>query len=212
MFLGVLLALVVLWYLPTYFERMEYAKMAGQVRAIDEVLPQVGDKLELLSKAFSIIAAKVGPSVVFIRTEQLRPAGNFEQMYQEEGEASGVVIDPDGFIVTNNHVVENAQQLQVTLANNQQYTAEVIGTDPGADLAVIKIPATNLIAATWGDSDQLQVGEWVLAIGNPYGLDRTVTFGIISAKNRCCRESRQQWRAIGQHGRPGRGHQHCHLW
>jgi serine protease Do len=95
-----------------------------------------------------------------------------------------VVIDPDGYIVTNNHVVENAQSIKVTLANNHQYAAEVIGTDPGSDLAVIKIPATHLIAATWGNSGQLEVGEWVLAIGNPYGLDRTVTFGIISAKDR----------------------------
>ena len=185
MLIGVLIAVAVLWYLPTYFERIEYSKMLGQVRAVNEVLPEIGPKLESLSKAFSVIAKKVGPSVVFIDTEQTRQGnGGFGAMQEVEGEASGVVIDPEGYIVTNNHVVENASQIKVTLADNQQYTAEVIGTDPGSDLAVIKIPATNLIAAEWGDSRDLEVGEWVLAIGNPYGLDRTVTFGIISAKDR----------------------------
>lgn len=184
MLIGVLIAVAVLLFLPNYLAEIEYKRMAAQVEAINQVLPQVGTKLEALSKAFGIIAAKVGPSVVFIRTNQVRSGNGFGGMYRVEGEASGVVIDPDGYIVTNNHVVENAQRIEVTLANNQQYTAEVVGTDPGSDLALIKIPATQLIAATWGDSDALQVGEWVLAVGNPYGLDRTVTFGIISAKNR----------------------------
>lgn len=186
MLFGVLVALLVIWLLPTYLEHIEYSRMAGQVRAVNEVLPQVGNKLEALSKAFSLIAAKVGPSVAFIKTDQVRQQNNIfgPRMLQVEGEASGVVIDPDGYIVTNNHVVENAQTIQVTLANNQQYSATVVGTDPAGDLALIKIPATHLIAAEWGDSNQLDVGEWVLAVGNPYGLDRTVTFGIISAKNR----------------------------
>jgi serine protease Do len=188
MLIGVLIAVALLWwlnfYLPSYLERIEYSKMLGQVRAVNEVLPEIGPKLESLSKAFSVIASKVGPSVVFIDTEQNRPAGLAAALYELKGQASGVIIDPDGYIVTNNHVVESAANIRVTLANNQQYSAEVIGTDPGSDLAVIKIPATNLIAAEWGDSGQLQVGEWVLAVGNPYGLDRTVTFGIVSAKDR----------------------------
>ena len=190
MLIGVLIAVALLWglqfYLPNYLERVEYAKMRGQVRAVNEALPAIGPKLESLSKAFGVIASKVGPSVVFIDTEQTQVGdqGFGPAMYQMQGQASGVIVDPDGYIVTNNHVVENASEIRVTLADNRQFAADVVGVDPGSDLAVLKIQATNLISADWGDSGQLEVGEWVLAIGNPYGLDRTVTFGIISAKNR----------------------------
>jgi len=99
---------------------------------------------------------------------------------------SGFIIDGDGSILTNNHVVENAQKIVVKLAaDDQEYEAKVIGRDPKTDIAVIKINAkTNLPAATLGDSDRLEVGEWVVAIGNPFGLDSTVTSGIVSAKGR----------------------------
>ncbi len=185
--LGVLLALVCLWYLPTYMQNLQYAKMKGEVRAINEAMPDIGAKLGTLGSAFGLIAKKVGPSVVFIDTTATRQAeGDIfgPSIVQTEGEASGVVIDPNGFIVTNNHVVEGASEIRVSLSDNRQFAAEVVGTDAGSDLAVLKIPATGLIAASWGDSSVLDVGDWVLAIGNPYGLDRTVTFGIISAKNR----------------------------
>jgi serine protease Do len=99
---------------------------------------------------------------------------------------SGFIIDGDGSILTNNHVVENAQKIVVKLAaDDQEYEAKVIGRDPKTDIAVIKINAkTSLSAATLGDSDRLEVGEWVVAIGNPFGLDSTVTSGIVSAKGR----------------------------
>jgi serine protease Do len=98
---------------------------------------------------------------------------------------SGFIIDRDGSILTNNHVVENAQKIVVKLSDDQEYEAKVIGRDPKTDIAVIKINAkSNLIAATFGDSDRLEVGEWVVAIGNPFGLDSTVTSGIVSAKGR----------------------------
>jgi serine protease Do len=99
---------------------------------------------------------------------------------------SGFIIDGDGSIMTNNHVVENAQKIVVKLAaDDQEYEAKVIGRDSKTDIAVIKINAkTNLPAATFGDSDRLEVGEWVVAIGNPFGLDSTVTSGIVSAKGR----------------------------
>jgi serine protease Do len=187
MMLGVLLALVCLWYLPTYMQNLQYAKMKGEVRAINEAMPEIGAKLGTLGNAFGLIAKKVGPSVVFIDTTATRQAeGDIfgPSIVQTEGEASGVVIDPNGFIVTNNHVVEGASEIRVSLSDNRQFAAEVVGTDAGSDLAVVKIPATGLVAASWGDSSVLDVGDWVLAIGNPYGLDRTVTFGIISAKNR----------------------------
>jgi serine protease Do len=98
---------------------------------------------------------------------------------------SGFIIDGDGSILTNNHVVENAQKIVVKLADEQEYEAKVIGRDPKTDIAVIKIEAkTKLTPANFGDSDGLEVGEWVMAIGNPFGLDSTVTSGIVSAKGR----------------------------
>lgn len=98
---------------------------------------------------------------------------------------SGFIIDGDGSILTNNHVVENAQKIVVKLSNDQEYEAKVIGRDPKTDMAVIKIDAkTGLSAASLGDSDGLEVGEWVVAIGNPFGLDSTITSGIVSAKGR----------------------------
>ncbi len=97
---------------------------------------------------------------------------------------SGVIISPDGYIVTNNHVVDNAKELKVTLNDNTSYKAKVIGTDPTTDLAVIKIEAKDLPIIPFGDSDALRLGEWVLAIGSPYDLRSTVTAGIVSAKAR----------------------------
>jgi len=98
---------------------------------------------------------------------------------------SGFIVDSDGSILTNNHVVENAQKIMVRLADDQEYEAKVIGRDPKTDIAVIKIEAKKALpAASFGDSDRLEVGEWVVAIGNPFGLDSTVTSGIVSAKGR----------------------------
>ena len=108
------------------------------------------------------------------------------QSREQKGSGSGVIIRPDGYIVTNNHVVANATQIQVTLNNNQQYDATVVGTDPATDVAIIKVDATDLPAIPLGDSDQLRLGEWVLAIGSPLGaqLRSTITAGIVSAKGR----------------------------
>ena len=102
----------------------------------------------------------------------------------EKGQGSGVIISPDGYIVTNNHVVQGAMDINVTLSNRDVYKAKLIGTDPLTDLAVIKINATNLPSVPWGNSSQLRPGEMVLAFGNPYGFRFTVTRGIISALNR----------------------------
>ncbi len=100
------------------------------------------------------------------------------------GFGSGVIISPDGYIVTNNHVVEDADSIQVTLNNNQTYNAKVIGRDPDTDIALIKINAENLPVIKFGDSDKLKLGEWVLAVGNPFNLTSTVTAGIVSALGR----------------------------
>ena len=108
------------------------------------------------------------------------------QSREQKGSGSGVIIRPDGYIVTNNHVVANATNIQVTLNNNQQYEATVVGTDPATDVAIIKVDAVDLPAIPLGDSDQLRLGEWVLAIGSPLGaqLRSTITAGIVSAKGR----------------------------
>ena len=101
------------------------------------------------------------------------------------GKGSGVIISQDGYIVTNNHVIANASQLQVTLNNNKTYDAELIGTDPNSDIALIKIDADrDLPYLAFGDSDNIKIGEWVLAVGNPFDLTSTVTAGIVSAKAR----------------------------
>jgi serine protease Do len=104
---------------------------------------------------------------------------------QRHGQASGsgVVISPEGYIVTNNHVVQDAQEVTVNL-NQKSYTAKIIGTDPSTDLAVLKIEAKGLAYSEFGNSDELRLGEWVLAVGNPLNLQSTVTAGIVSAKNR----------------------------
>jgi len=104
--------------------------------------------------------------------------------HQEQGLGSGVIVTTDGYIVTNNHVVEGADELTVSLPDKRTFKAKVIGTDPKTDVAVIKIDASNLSVLPWGDARQLEVGEMVLAIGNPFGLSQTVTMGIISAVGR----------------------------
>ena len=100
------------------------------------------------------------------------------------GMGSGVIISDDGYVITNNHVVEGAKEVQVTLPDKREFTGKIVGTDPKTDLAVVKIDAKNLPFVPWGDSARLQVGEYVLAVGNPFGLNSTVTLGIVSALGR----------------------------
>lgn len=108
--------------------------------------------------------------------------GGSREMPMSSG--SGVIISPDGYIVTNNHVIEGATRVDISLDNNKRYEATVIGTDPTTDLALLKVEASNLPFVKFGDSDQTKIGEWVLAVGNPFDLNSTVTAGIISAKAR----------------------------
>jgi Do/DeqQ family serine protease len=111
-------------------------------------------------------------------------AGGKEFKQYGSGSGSGVIISEDGYIVTNNHVIENAKEIEVTLNDNRKYKAKIIGTDPSTDLAVLKIEEAGLTAIPLGNSDRLKVGEWVLAVGNPFNLTSTVTAGIVSAKAR----------------------------
>jgi len=156
---------------------------------------------------FATLVKKVGPSVVNVSTTQIRraaqesPFGGGDQMdeffrrffgtpvprgpQRRSGQGSGFVIDSNGTVLTNYHVVDGAQKIVVTLADGKNYDAKVVGKDQKTDIAVIKIDAgRELPAVNFGDSDRLEVGEWVLAIGNPFGLEHTVTSGIVSAKGR----------------------------
>ncbi|MFA6769847.1 MAG: trypsin-like peptidase domain-containing protein, partial [Bacteroidales bacterium] len=110
--------------------------------------------------------------------------GRPQEPREQLGAGSGVIITDDGFIVTNNHVIDGADEIEVTLENNKSFSAKIIGSDSATDIALIKIEAENLPFLKFGNSDALRLGEWVLAIGNPYNLRSTVTAGIVSAKAR----------------------------
>jgi len=112
------------------------------------------------------------------------PREDNEYKEQPGGSGSGVILSEDGYIVTNNHVVEKASSIEITLNDKRTFKAEVVGTDPSTDIALLKIDATDLLPMNFGNSDNLRVGEWVLAVGNPFNLTSTVTAGIVSAKAR----------------------------
>ncbi len=134
---------------------------------------------------FTSAAGAVTPAVVNIRTVQ--GGGSFDFWHSGSygsSSGSGVIISPDGFIVTNNHVIEDGGEIEVTLPDQREFSAEVIGTDPSTDLALLKIKGKKLPFLEFGNSDSVMIGEWVLAIGNPFDLSSTVTAGIVSAKGR----------------------------
>jgi len=176
-------------------------------KAIDE--SQVQALMGQISRAFEAAANKVSAFVVPIFAEQVVQAQNqslpddpFREFFGEDffrrffgtppqeqkrsvrSLGSGVIVSPDGHILTNNHVVAGANRLTVILGDKNKYDATIVGTDPLSDVAVIKVKADNLPSAVLGDSDSVQVGQWVIAVGNPFELMRTVTHGIISAKGR----------------------------
>jgi serine protease Do len=178
------------------------SKGEAAVRAVlqdtSRPLPQVKAAADL-GDAFANVAEHVKPAVVFIKSERREristrrlPPG-FEDFFQiprrpqiEQGSGSGFIVSQDGYILTNNHVVQGADRVTVRLLDNREFTARTIGTDPYTDVAVIKIQATGLPTARLGDADSTKIGNWVLAIGNPMGeaFAFTVTAGIVSAKGR----------------------------
>lgn len=135
---------------------------------------------------FRVAAKKVLPSVVSVdRYESMRNFfGDSTGPVRETGTGSGVIISDDGLIITNNHVVANAAEVQVRLQNKKSYKAKVLGTDPRFDIAVLRIDAKGLPAAELGDSKGLEVGQWVVAVGNPLGFDQTVSVGVVSSLGR----------------------------
>ena len=138
---------------------------------------------------FLATATRVTPSVVHIRTSygpgefSVNPL-EFSLESPPRSSGSGVIISDDGYIVTNNHVIEDASSIEVVMTNNQRFYAKLIGVDPTTDLALLKVRARNLPFLRYGDSDSITPGEWVLAVGNPFDLNSTVTAGIVSAKAR----------------------------
>jgi Do/DeqQ family serine protease len=168
-----------------------------------EPKPDAKAVLRTLEDAFSAVADRVTPAVVHVSTVQKKGAAGmpeeiperFREFFGDEfrrrpredprATGSGVLVDPKGYILTNNHVIENAQDIIVRLSDQRKFTAKLVGRDPKTDIAVLKVDARRpLPAAELGDSDHLRVGQWAIAIGNPFGLDRTVTVGIISATAR----------------------------
>ncbi len=168
--------------------------------------------LSRMSDAFASIVKKVEPAVVFVQVSktikgggsvagdpfglfndpffqrffgpQFQPRRRAPRKFKQMGQGSGFIISSDGYIMTNNHVVGGADEIDVKLSDGRKFKAKVVGTDPKSDVAVIKIDAKNLPVIPLGDSEKLEVGEWVLAIGNPFGLAHTVTVGVVSAKGR----------------------------
>ncbi|MEX2179874.1 MAG: trypsin-like peptidase domain-containing protein [Gemmatimonadaceae bacterium] len=157
--------------------------------------------LEETGQAFEAIAEHVTPAVVAIEAEQLEPRPSatrrdvrpdveeFLRQFQPDqqprsGSGSGFIVTKDGYILTNNHVIANADRVTVTLLDNRRFPARIVGRDPTTDVAVLKVEAQNLPTVTLGDDNSARIGQWVVAIGNPLGLEFTVTAGIVSAKGR----------------------------
>lgn len=192
-----------------FFIAMILLGMPEVTHAQDKAL----ENLRETGKAFASVAKDASPAVVFIKVEKTVSQGPFfryrspfedeffkrffgepgpgfpqfpqqQQKRQVQSQGSGFIITRDGYILTNNHVVGDADKVTVKLLDGREFTAKTVGTDPPTDVAVIKIDAENLPVLSLGDSDRIEVGEWVLALGNPFGLSHTHTAGIVSAKGR----------------------------
>ncbi|MFZ4547632.1 MAG: Do family serine endopeptidase [Bacteroidales bacterium] len=158
-----------------------------------------GSGLAVTNPDFTIAANTTIHAVVHIKTEYARKNNMYDNFFSFhdffgdnqfnnqgplQGAGSGVIISPDGYIVTNNHVVQDASKIEIVLNDKRSYEGTIVGTDPSTDLAVIKVKESNLPFLTYGNSDEVKIGEWVLAVGNPFNLTSTVTAGIVSAKAR----------------------------
>ena len=180
-----------------FFEKTNYRVITKEAspRVFNTSMNSVLNKGAAIDRVdFTVAAKNTVNAVVNVTnvTTGRQPTSFLDMFYGSSGSSrpqvgtgSGVIISSDGYIVTNNHVIEGANQLEITLNNNKKYEAEVIGSDKTTDIALIKIePEDKLPYLAFGDSDQTQIGEWVLAVGNPFNLTSTVTAGIVSAKAR----------------------------
>lgn len=180
-FVGVFAALQADKWLPKLTERPEHVILGSAPTMIPASLETGGGPVD-----FRLAAKKVLPSVVSVdRYERVDSFfSNENNAVQETGQGSGVILSSDGLIVTNNHVVNGAAEVQVRLANKKSLPAKVLGTDSRFDLAVLKVNATGLTPVEMGDSSALEVGQWVIAVGNPLGFDQTVSVGVVSSLGR----------------------------
>jgi S1-C subfamily serine protease len=168
---------------------LKFLDYSPSVAAGGQASPGIDEEAEILdaySQAVTGVVTKVGPAVVHIRVKKASN-GSGRTSREAEGSGSGVIIVPDGYVVTNSHVVEGAGTVEVSLADGTGYTAEIVGQDPATDLAVLRVPGSGLPAAHLGDSDGLRVGQMAIAVGNPLGFQSTVTAGVISALGRSLR-------------------------
>ena len=179
LFLGSFLLMFSIWFVgPKLVEQYYYAATIGKTRAEYQYAFETlsDDPLRNVSLAYQLVAQKVRPSVVSINAIKSRRFGG--------GLGSGVIMSEDGYIITNAHVVEDARRFIVELYDRRNYEAALLGVDKSSDLALLKITAPNLIPAEWGNSNKVEVGAMVWAVGSPYGFQQTVTSGILSGKDR----------------------------
>jgi S1-C subfamily serine protease len=168
----------------------EGAGRAGETRTLDAIHPSDDDLLDAYSRAVIDAAGRVSPSVVNIdvhKTPGGKPTTHFRLPEELRGNGSGFIFTPDGFILTNSHVVHQADKMMVTLPDGRRFEGDMVGEDPDTDLAVVRINGSNFLAAPLGDSQRIRVGQLVIAIGNPYGFQCTVTSGVVSALGRSLR-------------------------
>jgi len=185
---------------PSIVEELRFAWHRGELRAEYQSgrdgLKNVS--LDTLSDAYQMVTSAVGPSVAHIDVE--RDLSDEERSFSRQlfgggmtptDQGSGVVVDQDGYVLTNRHVILGGEVITVTLSDGRQLPASIVGSDALTDLALLKIEASDLLPIPWGDSDLCKVGAPVWAVGSPFGLDRTITFGILSGKHRMVRASTQ---------------------
>jgi serine protease Do len=185
----VMLVGLIVW--PSLAGRVQYAKTRAELAAIRDAAK--GAELRSVGKLFTTLARVIGPAVVNVTAKKrvhmlvdeiasLR--GEQPANATDEAVGSGLIVEADGVILTNYHVVARSDDIDVALADGRRFEADLVGADAATDLAVLRIDAKDLPKAEWADSDTAEVGEMVWAIGNPFGLDRTITYGIVSAVGR----------------------------
>ena len=196
LFLMICILFLAAWFVgPRLVEEYQFASTKGKLRAEYENAAEIleSQPLNNVSMASQLVAQKVKPSVVSILTRKIGQEEaeigfgigrglNLPEVLR--GYGSGVIMSQDGYIVTNAHVIDNSESIRVQLHDRRRFIATEVGRDEASDIAVIRIEADDLTPAQWGDSDSLEVGSFVWAVGSPYRYDQTVTSGIISAKNR----------------------------
>jgi serine protease Do len=184
-----LMVVVAIYGVPEIAHRVTLAVERGRVEAADVQLRKLGES----SEVFRLVARRVAPAVVNVSNLGLSDRVRFsrgrglvldEPRLQWQGQGSGFVIDPRGYVVTNRHVVQGAKVVRVRFSNGTERQARIVGSDEHTDLALLQVQGDGFVAVDFGESDATEVGDWVLAIGNPFGLEQSVTAGIISAKGR----------------------------